>query len=179
MKRRHISTKRLALYNAAEHRPLATRFWVDSRIGDLVYRSLAAVGTWLSRGRARRLRPSGQDARDIGQAGTLMYALPSHYSPMLAVVEITQPQPRSLMRSSLWRTKKAHRFIRRSGCCIQGSILALNGNATEQSKVLSTGLNALRQTEQQFLYRCTCHGWRELTRNLANSMMLGVASAKR
>jgi hypothetical protein len=32
----------LALYNAVEHRPLATRFWVDSRIVILCWRSLAA-----------------------------------------------------------------------------------------------------------------------------------------
>ena len=34
--------KGFALYTAAEHRPLATRFWVDSRIVILCWRSLAA-----------------------------------------------------------------------------------------------------------------------------------------
>jgi hypothetical protein len=34
--------KGLALYNAAEHRLLATRFWVDSRTGILGWRSLGA-----------------------------------------------------------------------------------------------------------------------------------------
>ena len=67
--------KGLALYNAAEHRPLATRFWIDSRIMILCYRSLAA---WVLGYPAAAISDSDQavsDARDIGQAGSLMYAL--------------------------------------------------------------------------------------------------------
>ena len=67
--------KGLALYNAAEHRPLATRFWIDSRIMILCYRSLAA---WVLGYPAAAISDSDQavsEARDIGQAGSLMYAL--------------------------------------------------------------------------------------------------------
>ena len=35
--------KGLALYNAAEHRPLAARFWADSQIVILCWRSLGRV----------------------------------------------------------------------------------------------------------------------------------------
>ena len=65
----------LALYNAAEHRPLATRFWIDSRIMILCWRSLAA---WVLAYPEAAISDSEQavcDARDIGQAGSLMYAL--------------------------------------------------------------------------------------------------------
>ena len=99
--------KGLALYNAAEHLPLATRFWIDSRIMILCYRSLAA---WVLGYPAAAISDTDQavsDARDIGQAGSLVYALFLASSP-LPTVEITQPQPRLLMRSPLWRTKKAH-----------------------------------------------------------------------
>ena len=52
--------KGLALYNAAEHRPLATRFWVDSRIVILCWRSLAAWVLGYPAAAISELRPSGQ-----------------------------------------------------------------------------------------------------------------------
>ena len=52
--------KGLALYNAAEHRPLATRFWIDSRIMILCYRSLAAWVLGYPCGCDLKLKPSGQ-----------------------------------------------------------------------------------------------------------------------
>ena len=67
--------KGLVLYNAAEHRPLATRFSVDSRIAILCYRSWAS---WVLGYPAAAISDADQavgDARDIGQAGSLMYAL--------------------------------------------------------------------------------------------------------
>ena len=67
--------KGLALYNAAEHRPLATRFWVDSRIAILGWRSLAV---WVLGYPAAAISDSEQaigDGRNIGQAAPLMYAL--------------------------------------------------------------------------------------------------------
>jgi hypothetical protein len=98
----------LALYNAAEHRPLATRFWIDSRIMILCYRSLAA---WVLGYPAAAISDSDQavsDARDIGQAGSLMYALllaslihtccGGNYATATALVN----------EAPLGRTKKAH-----------------------------------------------------------------------
>ena len=38
----------IALYDPVEHRPLATRFVQDPRVAALIYRSLGAVGAWLS-----------------------------------------------------------------------------------------------------------------------------------
>ena len=55
----------IALYDPAEHRPLATRFGQDIRVVDLVLSVVASVVAWLSRGRARRRRPRAQGcARD-------------------------------------------------------------------------------------------------------------------
>ena len=52
--------KGLALYNAAEHRPLATRFWVDSRIVLLSWRSPAAWVLGYPAAAISRLRSSGR-----------------------------------------------------------------------------------------------------------------------
>jgi hypothetical protein len=85
--------KGLMLYNAAEHRLLATRFNVDSRIVILCYRSLSG---WVLGHPAAALSDSDQavaDGRDIDQAGSLMYV--SWLHTPIPTVEVTQPQPRS------------------------------------------------------------------------------------
>ena len=65
----------IALYDPAEHRPLATRFGQDVGVAALSYRSWAL---WLLGYPEAALRDADhalKDAREIGQAATLMYAL--------------------------------------------------------------------------------------------------------
>ena len=65
----------IALYDPAEHRPLATRFGQDSGCAVLCYRSWAL---WLLGYPEAALADTGhalRDAREIGQAATLMFAL--------------------------------------------------------------------------------------------------------
>ena len=65
----------MALYDPAEHRPLATRFGQDARVAILSFRSLAL---WLLGYPEAALADTAQalnDAREIGQAATLMFAL--------------------------------------------------------------------------------------------------------
>ena len=57
------SISAIALYDPAEHRPLATRFGQDIGVAILSYRSLGPMVAWLSRGRAR-----GRGARARGCA---------------------------------------------------------------------------------------------------------------
>jgi predicted ATPase/class 3 adenylate cyclase len=64
----------LALYSPAEHRHLATRFGQDAAVAALAYRSLAF---WMLGYPTAALADANQaitDAREIGQAATLMYA---------------------------------------------------------------------------------------------------------
>jgi predicted ATPase len=138
----------LALYNAAEHRPLATRFWIDSRIMILCYRSLAA---WVLGYPAAAISDSDQavsDARDIGQAGSLMYALllaslihtccGGNYATATALVnEVTA-----------WADEKGSLIYKAIGTLIQAELFALNDNATAALQSNIYGLNALRQTKQ-------------------------------
>ena len=65
----------IALYDPAEHRPLATRFGQDVGVAILSFRSLAL---WLLGYPEAALADADdalKDAREIGQAATLMYAL--------------------------------------------------------------------------------------------------------
>ena len=55
----------IALYDPAEHRPLATRFGQDVAVADLSLPVVGSVVAWLSRGRAQRRRRRAQEcARD-------------------------------------------------------------------------------------------------------------------
>ena len=149
--------KGLALYNAAEHRPLATRFWVDSRIVIFCYRSLAA---WVLGYPAAAISDSDQavgDGRDIGQASSLMYALLlasfthtfcGNYATGTALVnEVTA-----------LADEKGSLVTKAIGKLVQAEIFALNDNATAALQSNIYGLNALRQTKQT-LFVPTYSSW--------------------
>ena len=104
----------LALYDPAEHRPLATRFGQDVRVAILSYRSLAL---WLLGYPEAALADADQalnDAREIGQAATLMYALVHASLTHISCGNYATAKTQSPMNLSLWRTKKAPRSGRRS-----------------------------------------------------------------
>ena len=66
----------IALYDPAEHRPLATRFGEDARCGNLV--AFESMALWMLGYPEAALADADhalKDAREIGQAATLMFAL--------------------------------------------------------------------------------------------------------
>ena len=65
----------VALYDPAQHRPLATRFSVNSLVSVLSYRSFALWTVGYPEAALADVENALRDARDIGQATTLMYAL--------------------------------------------------------------------------------------------------------
>jgi predicted ATPase len=65
----------IALYDPAEHRPLATRFGHDNRVAVLTYRSRALWLLGYPEAALADLDQALTDAREIGQAATLMAAL--------------------------------------------------------------------------------------------------------
>ena len=67
----------IALYDPAEHRPLATRFGQDVRVSILSYRSWALWMLGYPEAALADADHALRDAREIGQAATLMYALRS------------------------------------------------------------------------------------------------------
>ena len=64
----------VALYNPAEHRPLATRFGQDVRVAILSYRSLVLWLLGVPEAALADTERALMDAREIGHAATLMYA---------------------------------------------------------------------------------------------------------
>ena len=81
----------IALYDPAEHRPLATRFGQDVRVAILSYRSLALWLLGYPEAALADAEHALKDAREIGQAATLMYAL---------YARIVDPYPLRKLRGS-------------------------------------------------------------------------------
>ena len=98
----------LAIYDPAEHRPLATLSGRNVGVSILSFRSACL---WLlgyplaSRNDAERAL---KNAREIDQPTTLMYAM---WFALMAMpyAETTPRQMRRPTSSSLWRTKESHR----------------------------------------------------------------------
>jgi class 3 adenylate cyclase/predicted ATPase len=65
----------IALYDPAEHRPLATRFGVDSGVSVLSYRSWTLWILGYPESALADVERALKDAREIGHAAVLMYAL--------------------------------------------------------------------------------------------------------
>ena len=103
-----ISIEAIALYDPAEHRPLATRFGQDARVAILSYRSRTLGCLAILRPHSRTRRRALQEAREIGHAATLMYALTHRRLHCISSAEITRQQTRNQMSLSLWRTKRVH-----------------------------------------------------------------------
>ncbi len=65
----------LALYDPSEHRQLATRFGQDVRVAALSFRSFASWFLGYPKQALRDTELALQDAREIGQVGSLMTTL--------------------------------------------------------------------------------------------------------
>ena len=132
-----------ALYDPIEHRPLATRFGVDARVAILFYRSFSL---WLLGYPEAALADTEQalkDAREIGQAATLMYAFChapfthlhcGHYIAANAVAEDI----------AALAEEKGALFWKAFGMVGQGCALALSGKAPDAVQMITSGITALR-----------------------------------
>jgi hypothetical protein len=103
----------IALYDPGAHRLLATRFGVDAAVSVLSWRPLAL---WLLGHPEAALADANhaiKDAREIGNAATLMFArLPTQYLPLLTA-ETTRQQAHRPMNLSHWQTRKVPRSGKR------------------------------------------------------------------
>ena len=104
----------IALYDPAEHRPLATRFGTDVGVAILSYRSLALWMLGYPEAALADAEHALKDAREIGQAATLMYALVIRIVDPYPAAEITRAANALVDELSLWRTKRAPRSGRRA-----------------------------------------------------------------
>ena len=135
----------IALYDPAEHRPLATRFGQDVGVATLCYRSVAL---WLLGypGAARvDIERAVKDAREIGHAATLMYALSHAQLPYIFCGDYATASALADELVALANEKNAP-IWKAFGTLNQGLLFALSGKATDAVQRTGSGLTAWRST---------------------------------
>jgi predicted ATPase len=135
----------IALYVPAEHRTLAARFGQDVRVSTLSFRSLAL---WLLGHPDAALTDADHalsDAREIGHAVTLMYALCISslvhiYCRNYATANAQLDELVALADEKGSLSWKAY------GMLVQGWLFAQLGKASDAVKIITAGLSAYRST---------------------------------
>ena len=135
----------LLLYNPAEHRPLAAKFGQDTRAAVLSYRSIAL---WLLGYPSAALADADQalvDAREIGQAATLMLTL--------TFMQMTHAFCGSYSRATALADElvaiageKSSSFWKAAGMLRQGWVRLLIARASDTASILASANATYRST---------------------------------
>jgi predicted ATPase len=135
----------IALYDPAEHRCLATRFGQDVRVAVLSFRSLAL---WLLGYPDAALADADhalKEAREIGQAPSLMYALVVTTFTLIhcgnSAAATTQ-----LDEAAALAAEKGALLWKATGMINQGCVWALTGKALDAVQMITSGITAFRST---------------------------------
>jgi predicted ATPase len=142
--RAHLD-RALSLYNPTEHRPLAARFSVDTRVSVLSFRSLALWMLGYPEAALADADHAVMDAREIGQAATLMFALSfaSFIHSQCGNVTKTSAQANELAALA---DEKGALLWKAAGMINKGRACALTGKAADSVHMLTSGLAAMRST---------------------------------
>ena len=135
----------MALYDPAEHLPLATRFGQDVRVAALSWRSVALWLLGYPEAALANAEHALKEAREIGQAATLMYAL-TNTSPVLVgcgSYELVNAQLDELIALA---DEKGASYWKAIGMLFRGNLYALTGNALGAVQMITTGITAFRST---------------------------------
>ena len=142
--RAHLD-RAIALYDAAEHRPLATRFGQDVGMAILSFRSRALWALGFPEAALADTSHALKHAREIGQAATLMYALTV---TLLTLIQCGNYAAATTQFEELiaLTDEKGILFWKALGMMIQGRALALTGKAADAIHMITSGVTALRST---------------------------------
>jgi class 3 adenylate cyclase/tetratricopeptide (TPR) repeat protein len=142
--RRHLDQV-VALYRPTEHRLFATHFGHDAGVAGLTYRAFALWFLGHPQAALEDADNAVKNAREIGQAATLMYALSNatwsqiycgNYEAATALVRELLPLAR----------EKGAAYWTAFGLINQGCLWALTGSVANAVKTLSSGIAAWRST---------------------------------
>jgi class 3 adenylate cyclase/predicted ATPase len=135
----------IALYDPAEHRPLTTRFSVDTAVSVLSARSHAL---WFLGYPEAALADAGQalrNAREIGHAGTLMYALTLAF--WIHIFRGSYAAANALADELFALSdEKGALWWKGLGRIAQGCALSLTGRASDAVQMMTSGLAETRST---------------------------------
>jgi class 3 adenylate cyclase/predicted ATPase len=135
----------LALYNPAEHRSLATHFAIDAAVSGLAFRSWSF---WLLGYPDAALADAEEglkNAREFGQAATLMWALFYGFLPHLWCGKYAEAKMKADELVVL-ANEKGTAFWKANGIRAQGYLLAEAGGAVDAISMIRSSLDAWRST---------------------------------
>jgi class 3 adenylate cyclase/predicted ATPase len=142
--RAHLN-QALALYDPAEHRPLATRFGADVRVQALVFRSLTLWLLGYPEAAQANIDHAVKQAREIGQAATLMLALAiPNYTHILCGNYVAA---NALVDELVVLADEKGALLRKAEGMIQrGCVLVLTGGDADAVQMITSGVTAWRST---------------------------------
>jgi len=143
--RAHLD-RAIALYDPAEHRPLAMRFGLDVGVTILSYRSLALWSLGYPEAAVADADRALRDAREIGHAATLMCAL-AVPSMTLSLCGRRDATANGLLDELVaLADEKDALYWKSVGVCRLGCLLAEAGKASKAVQMITSGIAAIRST---------------------------------
>ena len=142
--RAHLD-RAIALYDPAEHRPLATRFGQDVRVATLSYRSWALWMLGYPEAALADADYAIKDARETGQAATLLFALGVSSLTIVFCGNYSAANAKADEVVALADEKGAP-FMKAGAMVVRGCLLALTGKAADAAHMIISGITALRST---------------------------------
>ena len=145
VKSREHFDQAITLYDPAKHRTFATRFGTDTRVSVLSSRSWTLWALGYPKAALVDTDQALKDAREIGQAATLMHALAFASWTHICCGNYVAAKAHADEVIALADQKGAV-FWKALGMLGQGSALALTGKASDAAQVIIAGLTALQET---------------------------------
>jgi hypothetical protein len=140
--RTHLD-RAFALYDPAEHRPLATRFGHETRVSILTYRSWALWMLGYPEAARRDAEQALRYAREIGQAATLMYTV--GHAPLTHIFcgdyAAANAQADEVVALA---DERGTLFWKALGMLNHGCVLAQYGQASDAIGMITSGITAWR-----------------------------------
>jgi predicted ATPase len=135
----------IALYDPAEHRPLATRFGEDHGIVSLFFRSRALWMLGYPEAALADIKGALKDAREIGQAASVMFAL--EHAPLIHFLCGNYAAAHAEANELIALADEKHApFFKANGMLARGQLLGLTGRASDAVQTITTGITAWRAT---------------------------------
>jgi predicted ATPase len=135
----------IALYDPAAHRPLAIRFGQDARVAILSLRSLALWLLGYPEAAVSDADGALKDAREIGHAATLMFALNEASYTCIYCGNFAAANALVDELVALANEKRAL-FWRMGGIMAQGYLMVVTGKASNAVHTITSGLTAYQAT---------------------------------
>ncbi len=135
----------LALYNPAEHRSLATHFSIDAAVSGLGFRSWSFWLLGYPDAALANAEDGLKNAREFGQAATLMWALFYGFLPHIWCGKYARAKMQADELVVL-ANERGTSFWKANGIRAQGYLLAEAGGAVDAISMIRSSLDAWRST---------------------------------